>query len=99
MTTKYQPTFDEFKAICKEHGLIQTNPTYLRRFYFNRVLVVSYNTFLHCPIACNELLDDCPHMIKSKRDLITYIEQAKLAIAESAEKAATTDLLNQIEQL
>lgn len=103
MTTKYQPsyqpTFDEFKAICKRHGLTQSNPNVLRMFYFNKHVVVKYNTKLNCPVAWCGLLSPQSFPIESVHELVTYIEQAKCAITELIEKEATMELLNQIEQL
>lgn len=95
----YQPSFDEFKAICEEHGLTRLETSSIRRFYFNRMLVVTYDFVLKYPIACNGLLDTIPRNITSENDLITYIEQSKRAIADLIETEATMNLLNQIEQL
>lgn len=103
ITTSYQPsrllTFDEFKAICKRHGLTQSNPNVLRMFYFNKHVVVKYNTQLNCPVAWCGLLSPQSFPIESVHELILYIEQAKQAISELIEKEATMELLDQIEQL
>lgn len=95
----YQPTFDEFKAICKSHNLTQSNPNVLRMFYYNKHAVVKYNTKLNCPVAWCGLLSPQSFPIESVHELILYIEQAKQAIAELIEKEATMELLDQIEQL
>lgn len=95
----YQPTFEEFKAICEEHGLTRLATSSPRWFYFNHVLVVLYDSVLNYPIACSVLLDAEIRNITSENALITYIEQSKHAIADRIEKKAAADLLNQIEQL
>lgn len=95
----YQPTFDEFKAICKRFNLTSSNPNVFRMFYFNKHTVVKYNTKLNCPVAWCGLLSTQSFPIESEHELVMYIEQAKCAISELIEKEATTDLLNQIEQL